>query len=154
MPVNRPSFAARLPRALAVVAATACLTLLSGCALILDGTTEDVEIGSNPQGANCIIKHEEDGLVVARIEETPQTIELDKTKHDLRVECTKQGYGSGVGHMESGVDSATLGNILIGGVIGWGVDSATGADNDYPDRVTVTLTPDVAASGPDPDQAE
>ncbi len=113
-----------------------------------------MEIGSNPQGAKCIIKHEDDGLVVATIEQTPRTIELDKTKYDLRVQCTKQGYGSGVGHMESGVDSATLGNILIGGVIGWGVDSATGADNDYPDHVTVTLTPDAAANRVEPNQAE
>jgi hypothetical protein len=34
------------------------------------------------------------------------------------------------------------GNVIFGGVIGLGVDAASGALNKYPDMVTVAMTPD------------
>ena len=36
------------------------------------------------------------------------------------------------------------GNVLLGGVIGLGVDAASGAMNKYPDLVTVAMVPDQA----------
>jgi hypothetical protein len=42
---------------------------------------------------------------------------------------------------KSGNAKATLGNILLGGVVGWGIDSATGADNKYTSPVNITLIP-------------
>jgi hypothetical protein len=35
---------------------------------------------------------------------------------------------------------ATFGNIVAGGLIGWGVDSATGSDNKYDSPVNITLS--------------
>ena len=43
--------------------------------------------------------------------------------------------------LDSGIEAATWGNIVLGGFIGWGVDSAAGADNKYPEQVTITLVP-------------
>jgi hypothetical protein len=36
------------------------------------------------------------------------------------------------------------GNVLLGGVIGLGVDAASGAMNKYPDMFTVAMMPDPA----------
>jgi hypothetical protein len=64
-----------------------------------------------------------------------------KTKHDIDVVCRKDGFTDGKGFGESGIEGATFGNIILGGLIGWGVDSAVGADNKYPDVMTVNLVP-------------
>jgi len=44
--------------------------------------------------------------------------------------------------------AGTFGNIIAGGVIGWGVDSATGADNKYPESVMVQLVPVSGGAAP------
>lgn len=36
---------------------------------------------------------------------------------------------------------ATFGNIVLGGGIGWAIDSASGADNKYTSPVNITLVP-------------
>jgi hypothetical protein len=44
-------------------------------------------------------------------------------------------------YLESGYGAGTFGNIILGGVIGWGIDSATGADNKYPTSANVQFIP-------------
>jgi hypothetical protein len=44
----------------------------------------------------------------------------------------------------------TAGNVVFGGIIGLGVDAASGAMNKYPDIVTVAMTPDQACRSPEP----
>jgi hypothetical protein len=41
----------------------------------------------------------------------------------------------------SGAAGATFGNILLGGGIGWAIDSATGSDNKYESPINMTLIP-------------
>jgi hypothetical protein len=41
-------------------------------------------------------------------------------------------------------------NVIFGGIIGLGVDAASGAMNKYPDVVTVAMTPDPACRAPEP----
>jgi hypothetical protein len=53
----------------------------------------------------------------------------------------------------SGIAPATWGNLALGGLVGWGVDSAFGADNKYDSPVNLTLLPlsnatPVASSAP------
>jgi hypothetical protein len=43
--------------------------------------------------------------------------------------------------------SIAFGNILFGGVIGAGVDMASGAAYDYPTVISVLMTPSVAPTG-------
>jgi hypothetical protein len=64
-----------------------------------------------------------------------------KTKDDILLACNKEGYQPSSQYLHSGMAAGTFGNIIAGGVIGWGVDSATGADNKYPESVTVQLVP-------------
>jgi len=57
----------------------------------------------------------------------------------LNVSCSKPGYSDGSTQVTGRVEGTTAGNILLGGVIGLGVDAASGALYKYPDTVTVTL---------------
>ncbi len=111
---------------------------LSGCASILSGTTETISFDSNPQGATCQLVRQ--GTVVASVV-TPGSLQLDRSKYNVDVTCRKDGYQDATGQLESGTEGNVVGNILLGGVVGWAVDSASGADNKYPTQLTVTLNP-------------
>jgi hypothetical protein len=50
--------------------------------------------------------------------------------------------GSGV--IASNTEAMAAGNVVFGGLIGLGVDAATGAMNKYADQVTVAMIPDQA----------
>lgn len=71
---------------------------------------------------------------------------MRKTKDDILLTCSLDGYPDSTQYLDSGVAGATFGNIIAGGVIGWGVDSATGADNRYPDTVEVQFVAPIAAA--------
>ncbi len=68
-------------------------------------------------------------------------MKVDKTKEDILIRCTKTGYQDAVATIPSDFQGWTLGNLLIGGVIGLGVDAATGAMNEYPHSFTVPMYP-------------
>ena len=108
--------------------------LSSGCATIIHGTTQEIPITSEPPGATVATT----GDVRAT---TPGKLELKrKTGHVLTF--SKEGYKSDTVKLESVLSGAVAGNILVGGLIGWGVDAATGADSRLvPESVHVVLKP-------------
>lgn len=112
--------------------------LLSGCASIVSGTNQTLTINTSPEGANC--KFMREGRVIGEIASTPGSVVVEKTKHDITVECTKAGYQKVTFINESGSEGATWGNIIAGGGIGWAIDSASGADNKYEEVMNITLT--------------
>lgn len=125
----------------------AAAAALSGCASILSGTTQTVSFDSNPPGANCQLVR--DGKIIGTVT-TPGGLTVKKTKYDITVTCKKAGYQDSTGYLKSGIQDETWGNIILGGGIGWAVDSAAGADNKYDDHITVTMVPVVAATQPAP----
>ena len=116
----------------------AAILLLQGCASILEGTDQTITVETTPQGANCRFYRE--GRVVAQVI-TPGGVMVEKTKHDMTVECVKEGYEVSKANLDSGIEGATWGNIVAGGGIGWAIDSASGADNEYPEYVNIALVP-------------
>lgn len=112
--------------------------LLPSCASILSGTSQTLTVNTTPEGANCALNRE--NQVIGRINPTPGSVIVEKTKHDITVECTKPGYLKSTFINESGTEGTTAGNIILGGGIGWAVDSARGADNKYQSVVHVNLT--------------
>ncbi len=110
---------------------------LTACSSIVEGTSQELVINTNPAGANCALIRE--GQVIGRVSETPGGITIKKSKHDITVECTKKGYKKAVFFNKSDVAGATVGNILLGGGIGWAIDSANGADNKYTTPMNITL---------------
>lgn len=112
--------------------------VLTGCASIVEGTSQTLTINTSPTGADCQMVRE--GRVIGRINPTPGSVVVEKTKHDISVECTKAGYQKISFINESGSEGATWGNIVAGGGIGWAIDSASGADNKYQEIMNITLT--------------
>lgn len=114
------------------------LVMLSGCASILDGRSQEVMVNSSPDGASCNLTRNNESL--GTISPTPGSIYIEKTKYNILMNCTKDGYEPATYVDKSGIDGAVWGNILLGGLIGWGIDSASGADNHYDSPVNITLS--------------
>lgn len=129
----------------AIIFASAVL-VLGGCSTIVDGTSQTLGVNTSPADASCVFLR--DGKQIAKIDPTPGTVMVEKTKHDIIVECTKDGYQKATFINKSDVNAATFGNIIIGGGIGWAIDSATGSDNKYQATVSLTLTPEASAPAP------
>jgi hypothetical protein len=111
--------------------------LLSGCSSIVSGTTQTLTVNTSPEGANC--KFFREGLVIGEVSQTPGSVLVKKTKHDITVECTKKGYEKTTYFNKSDIEGATVGNVILGGGIGWAIDSASGADNKYTEIMNITL---------------
>lgn len=123
--------------------AVALTIALTGCGTITQGTSQDIAVSSSPSGARCDFERE--GQILGTILETPGRLTVKKTKHDILLKCTLAGYQPASQYLKSGYGAGTFGNILLGGGIGWAIDSATGSDNHYPKTATVTFVPASAA---------
>lgn len=124
-----------------------CLAMGAGaCSSIVDGTSQEIVVNTNPSGARCILYRTE--ATIGSVDPTPGAITVKKTKDDITIVCDKDGYQQTTYMNESGVAEATLGNIVLGGGIGWIIDSASGADNKYTSPVNVNLIPVVPAPAP------
>jgi len=118
----------------------AALATMVGCASIVEGTDQNVTIITEPTGAKCDLTR--DGEIIATASSTPTSVNVDKSKDDISVICTKEGHFDGAKVVESAFQGMTFGNIIFGGIIGVGVDAASGAMNEYPATVTVVLPPE------------
>ena len=124
---------------------------LGGCGTITQGTSQDIAITSSPPGAHCDLNRK--GEHVATLDKTPGTVKVDKTKHDILLTCTLPGYQDASVNLESGYGAGTFGNVILGGVIGWGIDEASGAANKYPSSANVKFAP-AGAPVPEPGPAQ
>lgn len=117
---------------LALIAAVVLLAS-SGCATIVSGRNQDVQITSNPPGAQV---KSDTGLSVT----TPGEMSLVRNKpHSLVAE-----YGDADAQqmeLRSDLNGWVFGNILIGGIIGAVIDFASGASGKLtPDAVHFDFT--------------
>lgn len=112
---------------------------LSGCATITRGTTQSVAINTpGVQDAPCTLTSPSVGT---KSIVTPATIVLDKGADNVAVRCVKECYQDGVGIIGSSLEAMTAGNIVVGGVIGLGVDAASGAMNKYSPETSIVMVP-------------
>jgi len=126
------TFSALLPSA--VLCTLAVLASL-GCATIVDGTTQELTFGSEPEGAQVVL----DGQVLGF---TPLTVEIDRAE-GRTVELRKAGYASEQIALTTDLNPTFWGNILTGGLLGSTTDSASGASVRYaPDAYETQLTPE------------
>jgi hypothetical protein len=134
-------------------AATAALGMaLSGCATIVDGSTQSVSVSTMPvEGAACTLTNSEGKWFLT----SPGSVTVHKTKNDLAVSCTKDGYQVGNQVAVSKFGGATFGNIVLGGGVGAIVDAASGANYYYDSPITVPLgEPKSATQAPPPNPAK
>jgi hypothetical protein len=113
---------------------------LSGCATITRGTTQAVAINTpGVTDAQCTLMSSTIGTVTVS---TPGVVTLPKGSESVTVRCSKQCYNDGSGILSSNMESMAMGNVVAGGVIGLGVDAATGAMNKYAPQADILMTPD------------
>ena len=131
----------------AYVGLGATLIALCGCAAIFEGTSQEITINTNPPGANCSLDRK--GVSIGRVNPTPGAVTIKKTKDDLTIVCTKDGYQQATVLNHSDAAGATVADVIGGlllGPIAWGVDSASGADNKYDGTVNLSMVPVVAGA--------
>lgn len=114
---------------------------LGGCASVARGTTETISVASTPAGAEATVSGLDQPLTCT----TPCAFTAARSA-DITVSIAKQGYEPQVIPLTkevTGSGGATfVGNVLLGGVVGMGVDAVTGAAQDHkPNPVIVTLQP-------------
>jgi hypothetical protein len=116
---------------------------LSGCATVFEGTSQEITVNTNPPGAQCVFDRE--GREVGRIGSTPGTANIRKSKYDLTIVCTKDGYQSATYLNHSGTTATIAANVAADLILTAGlssiVDSADGADNKYDSAVNLSLQP-------------
>lgn len=126
----------------------ACATMLvSGCATLVKGSTQDLNINTDPAGASCDLSRS--GIVIATINPTPGSVQIKKDKNDIEVKCKKAGFIETAGQIPATFEGWTVGNLLIGGFIGIAVDYSSGALNSYAPDLLVKLTPEKFNSAED-----
>ncbi len=127
-----------LNRRLVRLAAILCAgSSLAACATVTRGSEDAWVINSEPSGAKVETTNGH------QCPATPCAIKM-KRKSEFTATLTKPGYKPAtvqVTHKTAGAGAAGVaGNVLVGGVIGLGVDLYSGASQDLvPNPVTVTL---------------
>lgn len=123
---------------------------LGACATVTRGSSQAWTVETTPGGAAVVT------TTGFKCSATPCTFKM-KRKKEFDVTITKPGYKpytASVTNQISGKGGAALaGNVLVGGLVGLGVDAATGASKDLtPNPLIVTLEPDakVAATASAP----
>jgi hypothetical protein len=124
-----------------IIAAASAFAMLGACSTIIEGRSQQIVVNSNPIGADCGLYRQ--GMRIATVQNAPGSTLIEKSKYDIWIACVKQGYQLASYYNHSGVAGATLGNIILGGGIGWAIDSATGSDNKYDSPVNITLSPNM-----------
>ncbi len=117
---------------------------LSACATAVRGTTDEVKFTSDPEGATmttsfgktCITPC---SMEIARNQAFTAKFELAGEAREVAVKSEVSDEGA----------AAMAGNILVGGLIGAGIDASNGANRDHvPNPVHADFTDAPAATAP------
>jgi hypothetical protein len=117
------------------------LALLTGCASIVSGQNQSLSLVANDSsgggivGARCSLVNDKGQWFAT----TPGSVTVRRSYSDLSISC-QHTASAGIAQVKSATKGMAFGNILFGGVIGAGVDVATGAAYDYPDVIAVQMT--------------
>ncbi|TVR51256.1 MAG: hypothetical protein EA426_20110 [Spirochaetaceae bacterium] len=143
-------------RRVGVVAACGVIFVLSGCASIVSGASQDVVVRTSPENARVTV-YDSAQMVVLNAT-TPTRVTLDRGDGFFRgaryrIEIEKDGYRPHSVSITSSINAGwyLLGNIVVGGWIGWLiVDPITGAMWTLrPDTVSTELAEAVGAKPSD-----
>ena len=101
----------------------AVLVLLAGCATVTRGTTNQVQITSEPTGAEVRTSLNHTCM-------TPCTLTIER-KAEFSVVYNMPGYQEQIIEVKTQIAGAGVagiaGNVIVGGIVGMGVDAATGS---------------------------
>ena len=133
---NGPLRCMKIPQPCMLLGALCCALLFTGCATITRGVHESLVIETDPSGAKVSLSTGESGT-------TPTSFRI-KRKGAVVVTVTKEGYETVVVNVTTQVAAAgaagMAGNVLVGGLIGAGVDALSGGMLEHkPNPVKVSM---------------
>lgn len=116
---------------------TLTLVLLSGCASILDSGTQPVRVIATCAGqsipAQCILENKKGFWQVT----APGTVTVEKDSSGLRVQCQSPYFKGGTAQLRATPNNYLMGNALLGGVVGAGLDVFNGKGFNYSQTIKV-----------------
>ena len=119
-----------------ILSILASFILFTSCASTMSGSSQNITVSSNVQGATCTLTNDKGSWTIT----TPGSAVITSSRVNLALTCVKEGYVDGVASLPSKhKDSATWGNVILGGGVGYIIDRKTGAAFIYPQQVTVDL---------------
>lgn len=126
-----------MTKSLLLSALVAALGLLAGgCATVTTGTTQAINVDSEPRDADCTLTR--DGVDLGTVK-TPGPITIRRHASTLHVTCRKEGHEDSRVVMNARFETSSAGNFILGGVVGVIVDAASGANSRYDPYVMVRL---------------
>ena len=132
----------RAPLSLLVAAA-----LLTGCATIYTDSTQSVTFITTCENSTRVVPAE-CSIIGARGTQkisTPGVISLARTDTKLSIECDSPISGRGRAELTADANFKWTGNFapfvggIAGGIVGGLVDVASGASNEFPRSITISL---------------
>ena len=111
---------------------------LAACATVIEGSTSHINVATAPpSNASCTLTNARESVKA----QASTSTHVKKSRTDLNVVCADPTTNSaGKTIVESSIEPWDIGSVLLGGIIGMGVDWATGAAYYYPDKVLVPLS--------------
>ena len=110
----------RLFRSIAVSTFVCSMALSTGCATIVSGSDQAVQVDSVPENAVVTLNN-------VSVGNTPARFDLSRKNSTATVQLELPGYKSKEITLKRGTNGWVWGNILVGGLIGVVVDISTGA---------------------------
>jgi len=127
-------------------AAAIGLALLSGCASMQSGTSQQVKISSNPEGADVYIavastvNNEVQYVNKVKVGKTPVSVRI--ARKDGAVILEKDGFEPTVVPMKRGMNPWVWGDVLLTSPLSTSIDTSTGAAYEYdPGEYMVDMKP-------------
>lgn len=117
------------------------LVLLSGCASIINETTNPIrfetysQAGAEIKGMDCKIENDYGAQNI----KTPGTLQVRRSSKDLQIVCNKPGEDEAKGIAVSRANGGMFGNIIFGGGIGAIIDHNKGTAYSYPQWVRLVV---------------
>lgn len=109
----------------------------TSCASIVNGQNQPISVRTSTiKGATCELENNKGKWYIPS---TPGSVTVQRSYKDLHISCEKKGYKKAHKSVESKTKAMAFGNIIFGGVIGAGVDVATGSAYDYPTDITLDM---------------
>ncbi|MBE6419854.1 MAG: PEGA domain-containing protein [Akkermansiaceae bacterium] len=106
--------------------------LVNSCATVVNGTTQEVVVKSNVQGARIYINGIDRGV-------SPNLVTLERSE-SYTLEMRAPGFATHREKLESSMSGWFAGNLILGGIIGMAIDLCAGSCWAF-DDVNVTLIP-------------
>ena len=129
--------------ALKLAAAAAGAILVTGCSSMMSGTTQEIQVNSNPAGATVFLGSvAKDGSVINKVAAGVTPLKVRISRKDGAIVVEKAGYTGVNLPMTTKMNPWMWGNIALTSPLSTSIDTSTGAANQYdPGEYTVDLKP-------------